>query len=142
MLTAYWQELSVIKHLPLDIDWAHFLEQERAGIYRIWTARVNGTFAGFVSFYVKTHPYYRSVLMAVDGGHFLAPAFRATESMVGARMWRTAKAALIEEGVQVGMLHDNALRPLSPFFLALGARPFSAMAYVQPRFHNSFCTSF
>ena len=67
LLTAYWQELSVIKHLPLDIDWAHFLEQERAGIYRIWTARVNGTFAGFVSFYVKTHPYYRSVLMAVDG---------------------------------------------------------------------------
>ena len=65
--------------------------------------------------------------MAVDGGHFLAPAFRDTSAMVGARMWRSAKAALIEEGVKVGMLHDNALHPLSPFFLALGARPFSSM---------------
>ena len=65
--------------------------------------------------------------MAVDGGHFLAPAFRDGHDRIGWRMWKGAKEALIEEGVQVGMLHDNALRPLSPFFLALGARPFSSM---------------
>ncbi len=127
LLTSYLQELSPIKGLKLDIDWAHFLQQEQLGVYRVWTARVNGTLAGFVSFYVKTHPYFRTVLFAVDGGHYLAPAFRDTSSMVGIRMWRSVKAALIEEGVQLAFLHDNALRPLSPFLLAIGARPFSAM---------------
>ena len=133
LLTTYWQELSPVKHIPLDIDWAHFLQQEQAGIYRVWAARVNGTLAGFVSFYVRPWPYNRRVLVAIDGGHFLAPAFRATSSMVGIRMWRSAIAALKKEEVELAFLHDNSLRPLSPFFLAVGARPFSSMWFLDLR---------
>ncbi len=126
LITGYWEELSPIPHLRLDIDWGRLLDQERAGIYRIWTARVNGTLAGFAAFYIQTHMYYRTVLAAIDAGHYLDPAFR-DKGMVGWRMWRSAKAALIEEGVQFIMTHDNAKRPLMPFFLALGFEPLSTM---------------
>lgn len=126
LIEAYWEELSPIKHIPLDMDWPRLLDLEAQGIYRVWSARVGGTLAGFVSFYVQPHVYYRTVLFAVDGGHFLAPAFR-DKGMVGWRMWRTLKSALKEEGVRVAMLHDNAKRPLMPFFLALGAEPLSTM---------------
>lgn len=133
LLEDYWSELSPIPDLPLDIDWAHFLQQEEAGFYRVWAARVNGTLAGFIAFYVRFHPHFRKVLVSIDGGHFLAPGFRDTESAVGIRMWRSAAAALKKEGVKLGFLHDNALRPLSPFLLALGARPFSSMWFLDMR---------
>jgi len=126
LIENYWLELSPFTDLPLDIDWARLLRHEAEGIYRIWTARVNGTLAGFVSFYVQTHVYHRTALAAVDGGHYLAPEFR-DKGMIGWRMWRSAKAALIEEGVRFMMAHDNAKRPLMPFFLALGFEPLSTM---------------
>ena len=40
-------------------------------------------------------------------------------------MWKTAEAALKAEGVRMAIMHDNAARPLMPFFLALGAEPMS-----------------
>lgn len=136
LLTSYWQELSPFPNLRLDIDWPHFFQQEQIGVYRVWAARVNGTLAGFMSFYVKTHPHFKTTLVAIDGGYYLAPGFRDTTSMVGIRMWRSATAALKKEGVQMGFLHDNALRPLSPFLLAIGARPFSSMWFLDLRDEN------
>ena len=70
--------------------------------------------------------YHRTILAAIDGGHYLSPGYR-DKGMVGWRMWRSAKAALIEEGVRFIMAHDNAKRPLMPFFLALGFEPLSTM---------------
>jgi acetyltransferase (GNAT) family protein len=127
LLVAYWTELSPIKHIPLDIDWPRVIAWERQQIFRVWTARVDGTLAGFITFLIQPHFLHRHTLFALDHGHYLAPAFRSTEHRVGARMWWTAKAALKEAGVRVAFIHDNALHPLSPFFLGIGARPFSAM---------------
>ena len=126
-ILGYWEELSPIKGLPLDINWPQLFEWERRFIYRVWAARVNGTLAGFITFLVQPHVFHQHTLFAVDYGHFLAPEFRDTASMVGARMWRAARAGLKEAGVEISFLHDNAKRPLSPFFLGIGARPFSAM---------------
>jgi len=127
LLTQYWRELSPIKHIPLDIDWPRILEWERQFIFRVWACRVDGTLAGFITFQIAPPILHKSTLFAIDYGHYLAPAFRDTASMVGARMWWSGRRALKELGVEIGMLHDNALRPLSPFFLSIGARPFSSM---------------
>ena len=127
LIEAYWTELSPIKGLPLDIDWDLLLGWEREFRFRVWVARVNGTLAGFITFVVQPHFLHKSTLFALDHGHFLGHAFRDTGQRIGARMWSTAKVALKELGVEISFLHDNALRPLSPFFLSLGARPFSAM---------------
>jgi hypothetical protein len=127
LLESYWTELSPIKGLPLDVNWAQLLEWERRFVYRVWAARVGGTLAGFITFLVQPHVFHQHTLFAVDYGHYLATAFRDTDAMVGARMWRSAKMALKEAGVEIAFLHDNAKRPLSPFFLGIGARPFAAM---------------
>ncbi len=126
VLTGYWEELSPIKHLPLDVDWPRILEWERQFIFRVWACRVDGTLAGFITFQIAPPILHKSTLFAIDYGHYLAPAFR-DKGMVGMRMWRSVERALKELGVQMAFIHDNALRPLSPFFLAIGARPFSAM---------------
>ena len=126
LLTSYWQELTPLTGHRLDIDWARLLKHEEQGIYRIWTARVNGTLAGFAAFYVQTHVYHKTLLFAVDGGHYLSPAFR-NNGRLGYRMWKTVISALKEDGVKVIMAHDNARRPLMPFFLSLGLEPLSTM---------------
>ena len=126
LLGQYWEELSPIKHIPLDVDWPRLIEWERQFLFRVWTARVDGTLAGFITWLIQTHHLHKTTLFAVDQGHYVAPAFR-DKGMVGMRMWRGAKVALKQAGCEFAMIHDNALRPLSPFFLAIGARPFSSM---------------
>ena len=122
LIQEYWEELWSYKDIPCEIDWPRLLAREVEGVYRVWTARVDGTLAGFAAFYVEPYVLARTTLFAIDGGHFLSAAFR-DKGMVGFRMWKTAAAALKAEGVQMAMMHDNAARPLLPFFLALGAEP-------------------
>ena len=130
LITEYYEELWFYPDIPVDIDWQRLLRDEAQGIFRVWAARVNRTLAGFVTFYVQTHVCAKTVLFAVDGGHYLAPAFR-DRGMLGWRMWRSAARALKVEGVVIGMFHDNAKRPLLPFFLMLGAEPRSTMFWMR-----------
>lgn len=123
LITGYWQELWPYPDIPVVVDWPLLLRREAEGTYRVWSARVDGTLAGFASFYIEPHVYASTTLFAIDGGHYLSPGFRDTEHRIGWRMWKTAKAALKAEGAKVIMAHDNASRPLMPFFLALEMEP-------------------
>lgn len=127
LITSYCQELSPIRDVaPLDPDWDELLRRDREGKIAIWTAHVEETLAGFIMFYLTPHLFYKSTLMAMDGGHYLAPGFRGA-GRLGYAMWRSAGVALEERGVKVIMAHDNAARPLLPFFLALGYEPRSTI---------------
>lgn len=127
LITEYREELSPIRDTAkLDIDWPELVRRDREGTFVVWAARVGPTLAGFISFYLAPHIFYRTTKFAIDAGHFLSPPFR-DNSRIGFRMWRTATGALEERGVKVIMAHDNAYRPLMPFFLALGFEPRSTM---------------
>ena len=127
LVRAYYDELSPLKEIVLpDPNWPAMIQAEKDGVFCVWTARVNGTLAGFVIFHLLYHLNYRSTLFAMDAGHFLAPAFR-NRGRIGYRMWRTVEPALREKGVKVVMAHDNAVRALMPFFLALDYEPRSTL---------------
>ena len=127
LITAYWEELWPYKDVPVIVDWERLKRFEAAGVYKVWTARVGPTLAGFASFYVQPHVFAMTTIIAMDGGHFVNPAFRDTEARIGWRMWKTAKVALKELGAVMINVHDNASRPLMPFFLALDMEPRSVM---------------
>ena len=124
LITEFWQELWPHDHIPVDPDWSRLLRAEAAGEYKVWAARVGPTLAGFASFFIGPYVFAKTTIFAIDHGHFLAPDFR-DNSRLGWRMWKTAKAALKAEGAQMMYVHDNARRPLMPFFLALGLEPCS-----------------
>lgn len=127
MIRQYAEELSPIRHIARpDIDWDELVRRDRLGTFAVWAARSGPTLAGFISFYIEPHLFYRTTLFAVDAGHYLAPAFRDNDR-IGFRMWRTVEVPLKERGVIVIMAHDNAERPLMPFFLALDYHPRSTM---------------
>lgn len=124
LLTAYYEELWPLKSkVAIDPDWPEMLRREEAGIFKVWTARVDGTLAGFVSFSIFPHLMTRQALWAFDCGHYLHAAWRDTPDRVGYRMWKSVEKPLKDLGVQVVCTHDNASRSLLPFFLGLGYSP-------------------
>ncbi len=128
MIRAYHEELSPLKGIiPVRPDWERKRRLEDEGVYRLWTARVDGTLAGYLSFQVFPHPDYMGVPFAFDAGHYLAPAFRDMQARLGFRMWRTAEHALRKQGVQFVMSHDAAARPLMPHFIGLGYAPLGGL---------------
>jgi hypothetical protein len=130
MIRAYARELSPLRDaMPLDPDWDRLRQLEAGGIYRIWAARADDTLAGFISFFVQTHHNYRSTLLAIDAGHFVSPAFRATPGRIGYRMWKSSEAALRDLGVKVIVAHDNSIHPLMPLMLALDYEPRGTLFY-------------
>lgn len=127
LIAAYWEELSPMKGVaPLNPDWASMIEREKRGEFFVWAARADKTLIGFIAFHVVNHLNYRDTLFAIDAGHFLDASTRGN-GQIGFRMWRTAEAALRKKNVRVIMAHDNAARPLLPFFLALGFEPRSTI---------------
>lgn len=126
LIRSYWEELSPHPALVCDPDWPLMLTMEAEGRFKVWTCRVDGTLAGFIAFHFMTHIAYRSTVLAIDAGHYLGSAWR-NRGRIGYNMWRSVKPALKAEGAVLAMLHDNAARPLMPFFLSLGAEPFSTI---------------
>ncbi len=122
LISEYWEELSLLEGIPFDVDWDRMARGEAAGVFKIWAARVNGTLAGFASFWIEPYIFARTTVFAIDGGHFLSPAFR-DKGRVGYRMWTSLGVGLKAEGVKMALLHDNTARALMPFFLAIGAEP-------------------
>ncbi len=128
MIRAYHEELSPLKGIiPVKPDWARKQRLEDEGVYRLWTARVDRTLAGYLSFQIFPHPDYMGVPFAFDAGHYVSPAFRDKPARIGFRMWRTVEPALRKLGVQFVMSHDNISRPLMPFFIGLGYAPLGGL---------------
>jgi hypothetical protein len=127
LIVAYYEELSPLKGIAkLDPNWEGMVQAEKDGVFCVWTARVDQTLAGFITFHLLYHMHYRNTLFAQDAGHFLAPLFR-DKGRIGYRMWKTVEPALRVRGAKIIMAHDNAYRPLMPFFLALDYEPRSTM---------------
>lgn len=123
MIRAYVEELSPLRSvIPVKPDWDRLARMEAEGAYRLWTARVDGTLAGFISFFIGPHHNYADTLSALDGGHYLSPAYRDTPGRVGLHMWKSAELGLRALGVRYVMAHDGQ-RSLLPFLLHLGYHP-------------------
>ncbi len=105
---------------PIDIDWPEKLRLEAAGRYRVWTARVDGTLAGFIAWFISPHINHRGTLFAHGDVHSLHPAFRGN-GRVGWRMWRSCHTAL--RGLGVKVIVAECVPEFLPFYLALGAEP-------------------
>ena len=124
LILDYFEELSPMKAVaPLDPDFERMIACEAQGIFRVWAARQGGQVVGLVMLWIMPHLNYRSTLFAFDAGHYLVPDLRDGHRWSGVRMWRGLIDALRELGVKVLLAHDNAQRPLGPFFKRLGFEP-------------------
>lgn len=77
MLPAHWQELAVYKDIPLDPDYDLYRTLDRAGILKIFTARLDSELIGYSIFVVKRHPHYRGHSWAMNDIVWVHPSHRS-----------------------------------------------------------------
>jgi GNAT superfamily N-acetyltransferase len=106
LLRGHWEELGVHKdRMPLDPDFARFVQLEDAGLFRVWTARDGKTLAGYLAFFIQPHLHYKSTPTATEDLFLLAPAYR--QGLNGVRLFTTAFDALRELGVKRIICHSK-----------------------------------
>ena len=122
LILNQYEEFSHLKgRVPLTVDYERMALMEKAGVFRVWTARLDKELVGIIEFQIVPHLHSRNTLFAFDCGHYLDPSARAMWRFL--KMWRSALMALRELGVEIVMAHDNAKHPIGSAFRRLGFAP-------------------
>ena len=111
LLEKHWAEVAHYKDVPLDVDYSLYEEIERAGILRIYTARIHSPgmeghkqLVGYLAAMVRFNGHYKGSLQATQDVLFVDPAWRGC----GGELIRHAEEELRLEGVQVLYQHVKA----------------------------------
>ncbi len=110
LLAVHYREIAHFPDIALDPDWKKYEDIERAGRYRLFTAREGKELIGYATYIVATNPHYKSSLQAVQDVLFLRPERRGL--LIGSRLIAYADRELAGEGVQVVYHHAKAAHPL------------------------------
>jgi hypothetical protein len=103
---AHWDEVAHYKDIKLNPDFPSYLELERAGIVRCFTAREDGKLIGYVIFFVRPNLHYCQSIQALQDVLFLSPEKRLGRT--GVEMIIRPEKPLASQGVQVVYHHVKA----------------------------------
>lgn len=97
MIWAHWEEADTDREeVPLSPDWPHYRRLEKAGGYRVVTARQDGRMVGYSTFFLNRHTRAMMTIMAVSDVLYLAP--EARRGWNGVRLLREADRLLKRGG--------------------------------------------
>lgn len=108
LVREHWEDLARDDEGPPRPDWDLYVDLERRGLYRVWTARDGKALAGYIAWFIQKHPHSRE-LVAVTDALILAGAYRQTGKglvSTGTRMWVACLAALRKLGVERALWHS------------------------------------
>lgn len=106
MLAQHWEEVALDRDLiPLDPDWETMRRMERAGDFRVVSARRNGRLVGYAAFLVSRPLHYRTTLHALNDVIYIAPEER--RGLTGVRLICWSESALAKLGVVKVIYHTK-----------------------------------
>jgi GNAT superfamily N-acetyltransferase len=124
LLPGHWQEVTDDPvRMPVTIAIERYQALEAADCLALYTVRVDGELAGYLSLLIAPHTHYATVLHAMGDAYYIAPALRSTGLFRG--LLHYAEADIRARGVQ-RMLIPVKLRAkvdATPFFVAEGWTP-------------------
>ena len=99
LVSFNWLEVEHFQDvLPLDVDWPKLLMLERAGVYRVITARSKGKLVGYNGYFVQPPIRHKTSLWAVNDTLYVDPEHRT--STLGVRLLKDSEALLRALGVK------------------------------------------
>jgi hypothetical protein len=116
LLEKHRQELAQFPDIPLQVNLDHYRSQEKAGVLRIFTARLNRgpadakTLIGYAVFVVFPNPHYSSSLQAVQDVLYIDPEQR--KGATGLGLVNFSEQQLQAEHVQVIYHHVKTAHPI------------------------------
>jgi len=97
VIPLHYEELCVTKEFELDPDWDMFARCAEAGLLRTFTVRNDAELIGYMIFFIKPHPHYRTCKTAFDDLYYLKPEYR--KGRIGIRMFQYAEKVLKANGI-------------------------------------------
>ncbi len=85
--------------LKLSPRWDQYAALERAGMYRVFTARAGGELVGYAGFFTHRHLNFSATSSAVNDVLFLHPAHRAGRN--GIRLIKFCERSLVDAGADL-----------------------------------------
>ncbi len=90
-----WEEVETDRDIgPLIVDWKHYLQIERQGVYRTIGARVSGELVGYNAFFLNRHTRAMHTVHAINDLIYLHPDHR--KGWNGYRLIRQSERLLKE----------------------------------------------
>lgn len=120
LLDEQWREFKPLPGSRPAPNWRSVFMLERAGEYRVWTAR-NPELVGFIQFQFVVPGGHAGARYAVDVGWWLSGENKSIWQ--GLTLWRTALSALRGMDVTIVRGHEHSSKPLGAFFARLGMKP-------------------
>lgn len=89
----HWNEIALDKEsVPMDVDWSRYLNWERLGHWRAFTARSDGVAIGYICYWIDHHIRYQNTIYATADVFFVKPEFR--RGWVGIKLFKESFKAL------------------------------------------------
>lgn len=120
LLERHYEEVAHYQDIPLDPDFQAYADVHHVGGLRVFTARKDGALIGYIVFFVRSNPHYRSSVQALQDVLFVLPEHRGA---VGVKLLRFAERELADEGVQVIMQHVKLKNYAGSIMQHLGYEP-------------------
>jgi len=119
LLVKHWEMIAINKDkIQLKPNVAAYLELERVGIIKVFTARDNGLLVGYIVFFVQPSLHYMDHIFASNDILFIHPDHR--KGSAGIRLIKYAESKLKEQGVSVVMINTKTHAPFDPILNRLG----------------------
>jgi hypothetical protein len=110
LLSDFWSDVARDQALPtLDVNYDMYLNIDRRGALRVYTARWRGELVGVLLFFVSPSLHHKSTIWATSDVFWLRPDAR--KPFVARRMLRFAEAGLKAEGVHTIRFGEKTARP-------------------------------
>lgn len=115
LLEKHKEEIAHFKDIPLEVDVDNYLDSEKRGALRVYTARLDRgpadpmTLIGYALFIVGTNPHYKSSLQALQDVLYVDPDQR--RGATGLALINFCEHELQREGVQVIYHHVKLAHP-------------------------------
>lgn len=103
ILERHYLEIAAFQDIPLKPDFVQYLEIERLGRLRCFTARDMGELVGYAVFFVAHNPHYSTSLQATQDVIYLEKSRRGLGFGKGFINW--CDSQLRDEGVQAVYHH-------------------------------------
>ncbi len=119
LLEKHWEELANHKDSrPLNPDFEGYINLNKAGAVRIFTARVDDKLVGYICYAISHNLHYKDWKYAVCDVYFVDPNYR--KSSIGVEMFVEAEKWLKEMGIQSTTAHVKVTHPHDELFQYLG----------------------
>ncbi len=110
LLENHWQEIALDKDkIALNPDYAQYENMYKAGVLKVFTARLDDELVGYFVVMLHKSPHYSDHILALNDIIYLKPEYRKTG--VGKRLISFAEQILHQEGVSVLYINTKVHQP-------------------------------